>query len=295
MLFCAVASVTAFPAAAQTLSAGTYNVRQLNAGDDARGDGWERRLPVIASLIRFHDFDIFGAQEVFHSQLEDLLGALPGYGYTGVGRDDGAEAGEYSVVFYKRERFELLDSGHFWLAEDPSRPNRGWDAKYVRICCWGRFLDRQTKERFWFFTLHTDHKGERAQSESCRLALDKIRTMCRGERAVLTGDFNVGETSESYAVLHDFGAVVRHVRPGGDQIRLDRHGERLRPRPQDLPPHRLRLRDVRLPGAALRHPHGYLSLGGTRGQRETVPRPHAVRPLPGEGRAGLYQVKFTVT
>ena len=37
MLFCAVASVTAFPAAAQTLSAGTYNVRQLNAGDDARG------------------------------------------------------------------------------------------------------------------------------------------------------------------------------------------------------------------------------------------------------------------
>ena len=41
MLFCAGASVTAFPAAAQTLSAGTYNVRQLNAGDDARGDGWQ--------------------------------------------------------------------------------------------------------------------------------------------------------------------------------------------------------------------------------------------------------------
>ena len=27
--------------------------------------------------------------------------------------------------------------------------------------------------------------------------------MCRGERAVLTGDFNVGQTSESYAVLRD--------------------------------------------------------------------------------------------
>lgn len=178
ILFCAAASATAFPAAAQTFSTGTYNVRQLNAGDDAKGNGWQRRLPVIASLVRFHDFDIFGAQEVFHSQLEDLLGALPGYGYTGVGRDDGAEAGEYSIVFYKRDRFELLDSGHFWLAEDPSRPNKGWDAKYVRICCWGRFLDRETRERFWFFTLHTDHKGERAQVESCRLVLDKIRTMC---------------------------------------------------------------------------------------------------------------------
>ena len=207
ILFCAAASATAFPAVAQTFSTGTYNVRQLNAGDDAKGNGWQRRLPVIASLVRYHDFDIFGAQEVFHSQLEDLLGALPGYGYTGVGRDDGAEAGEYSVVFYKRDRFELLDSGHFWLAEDPSRPNKGWDAKYVRICCWGRFLDRETRERFWFFTLHTDHKGERAQVESCRLVLDKIRTMCRGERAVLTGDFNVGETSESYAVLRDSGLL----------------------------------------------------------------------------------------
>lgn len=207
ILFCAVAAVTTLPAAAQTLSTGTYNVRQLNPGDDSKGNGWQQRLPVIASLIRFHDFDIFGAQEVFHSQLEDLLGALPGYGYTGVGRDDGAREGEYSVVFYKRDRFELLDSGHFWLAEDTTRPNKGWDAKYVRICCWGHFVDRETKERFWFFTLHTDHKGERAQAESCRLVLDKIRTMCRGERAVLTGDFNVGETSESYAVLHDSGLL----------------------------------------------------------------------------------------
>ena len=207
MLFFAAAAVAVQSAPARSFRAATYNVRQLNAGDDAKGNGWERRLPVIASLIRYHDFDIFGAQEVFHSQLEDLLGALPGSGYTGVGRDDGAEAGEYSVVFYKRDRFELLDSGHFWLAEDSTRPNKGWDAKYVRICCWGRFLDRETQERFWFFSLHTDHKGERAQVESCRLVLDKIRMMCRGERAVLTGDFNVGETSESYAVLRDSGLL----------------------------------------------------------------------------------------
>ena len=53
ILFCAAASVTAFPAAAQTFSTGTYNVRQLNAADDARGDGWQQRLPVIASLAEF--------------------------------------------------------------------------------------------------------------------------------------------------------------------------------------------------------------------------------------------------
>ena len=108
LLICmAVACVTAVNAAAQSFSAATYNIRQLNAKDTAEGNGWEQRLPVISSLIRFHDFAIFGAQEVFHSQLQGMLAALPGYDYVGVGRDDGAAGGEYSAIFYKRGRFRL--------------------------------------------------------------------------------------------------------------------------------------------------------------------------------------------
>ena len=189
----------------QELAVMTLNMRYDNPEDGM--NNWRFRRERIAGLIRSEAVDLLGTQEGLANQFDDLQALLPGYRAVGVGREDGARAGEFNAVFFRSDRFELLDSGHFWLAEDPSRPNRGWDAKYVRICCWGRFLDRQTKERFWFFTLHTDHKGERAQSESCRLALDKIRTMCRGERAVLTGDFNVGETSESYAVLHDSGLL----------------------------------------------------------------------------------------
>ena len=163
---------------------------------------------MIADLLRFHDFEIFGAQEVFRSQLDDLSAALPEYGWTGVGRDDGAEGGEYCVVFYKRSRFKLLSEGHFWLSEDPSRPVRGWDAKYVRICCWGRFLDLQTRRRFWFFTLHTDHRGARAQVESSRLVISQIRELCGRDAVIVTGDFNVGETSESYAVLQNSGILT---------------------------------------------------------------------------------------
>ena len=33
--------------------------------------------------------------------------------YIGVGRDDGKAKGEYSPIFYKKERFRLLDEGHF--------------------------------------------------------------------------------------------------------------------------------------------------------------------------------------
>ena len=194
-------------AGAQTLTVASYNLRNANPKDAAQGNGWAQRCPVIADLVRFHDFDIFGAQEVLHGQLLDLLAVLPDYDYIGVGRDDGVEKGEYAPILYKRDRFRLLDSGHFWLAEDSTRPVKGWDAAYVRICTWGRFLDRKSRKRFWFFTLHTDHKGQRSQIESCRLVLDKIREMCRGERVVLTGDFNVGETSDCHALLCESGIL----------------------------------------------------------------------------------------
>lgn len=192
---------------AQTLTVASYNLRNANPRDAEQGNGWEHRYPVIADVVRFHDFDIFGAQEVLHGQLMDLLGALSDYDYIGVGRDDGGEKGEYAPIFYKRDRFRLLDSGHFWLSEDPARPVKGWDAAYVRICTWGRFLDRESHKRFWFFTLHTDHKGPRSQVESCRLVLDRIKEMCRGERVVLTGDFNVGETSECHTLLCESGVL----------------------------------------------------------------------------------------
>lgn len=192
---------------AQTLTVASYNLRNANPKDEAQGDGWKQRYPVIADLIHFHDFDIFGAQEVLHNQLTDMLDALPDYNYIGVGRDDGKEKGEYSPIFYKRERFKLLDSGHFWLAEDYTKPVKGWDAAYVRICTWGRFIDRESHKRFWFFTLHTDHKGEQSQIESCRLVLDRIKKMCHGERAVLTGDFNVGETSTCHSIICESGIL----------------------------------------------------------------------------------------
>lgn len=192
---------------AQTLTVASYNLRNANPKDEAQGDGWKQRYPVIADLIHFHDFDIFGAQEVLHDQLTDMLAALPDYDYIGVGRDDGKENGEYSPIFYKRERFKLLDSGHFWLAEDSTKPVKGWDAAYVRICTWGRFMDKESHKRFWFFTLHTDHKGEQSQIESCRLVLDRIKKMCHGERAVLTGDFNVGETSTCHSIICESGIL----------------------------------------------------------------------------------------
>lgn len=189
-------------AGAQQMTIATYNLRYDNRGDSAKGNGWAQRGPVISGLIRFHDFDVFGTQEGLHHQLEDLKQQLPGYDYIGVGRDDGKEKGEHSAIFYKKDKFKLLNKGDFWLSAITDKPNKGWDAVLPRICSWGEFKEIKTGFTFYFFNLHMDHVGVQARSESAKLVLQKIREMAGKKAVILTGDFNVDQTSPSYAVLH---------------------------------------------------------------------------------------------
>ena len=74
---------------AQNLFVGTYNIRNHNSSDDSKGNVWTKRCQVICDQLNFEDPDIFGTQEVLVGQLHDLLKGLDGYGYVGVGRDDG--------------------------------------------------------------------------------------------------------------------------------------------------------------------------------------------------------------
>lgn len=186
----------------------TYNLRQMNDGDRRAGNGWERREPVVAKLIQFHDFDIFGTQEGFKRQLEDLKRDLPGYDYIGVARDDGKEAGEHSAIFYRNDLFDVVDHGDFWLSETPDRPGLGWDAVCVRICTWGRFRHKPSGKEFLFFNLHMDHVGTVARTESAKLIKQKIDEFGPELPVFLTGDFNVDQTSESYKTITDDGVLT---------------------------------------------------------------------------------------
>ncbi|NMA74084.1 MAG: endonuclease/exonuclease/phosphatase family protein [Bacteroidales bacterium] len=191
----------------QRLTVASYNIRNDNPEDKNQGNGWEQRNPVIQSMISFYDFDLWGAQEVLHNQLIDLLEGLTEYDYIGVGRDDGETKGEYAPIFYKKEKMQKLESGHFWLSEETDYPNKGWDAVLPRICTWGKFQDKSSKKKFWFFNLHMDHVGIKARSESAKLVIAKIKEMCGKDPVILSGDFNVDQTSPGYAVLHNSGVL----------------------------------------------------------------------------------------
>ena len=201
-------AVVSVAVSAQTLNVGSYNIRMHSKVDYKNGDGWTQRRDVLCDLVAFTAFDIFGAQEVCHDQLEYMLSRLPEYGYVGVARDDGKQKGEYSPVFYRKERFELLDSGTFWLSETPDKVSYGWDAVCRRVCSWGYFKDKQTKKKFWFFNTHMDHKGKVARVEGAKLVLAKIAKMCGAKATViLTGDFNVAQDSPAYNTFAQSGVL----------------------------------------------------------------------------------------
>ena len=192
-----------------SINVASYNIRYDSTSDRQNGDGWEIRSKHLYNLVNYERWDVFGAQEVLHGQLQGLLANLDGYDYIGVGRNDGCTKGEYAPIFYRKDRMRCLDKGWFWLSETPEIPgSKGWDADQCRICTWGHFEDKGTKWKFWFFNLHMDHIGIVARREGARLVLARIKEMCGNAPYILTGDFNVDQDSDIYAILTESGMLV---------------------------------------------------------------------------------------
>ena len=177
----------------------TYNIRYNNPGDSL--NAWSHRKENVKALIRFHEFDIFGTQEGLIDQMNGIS-EMEAYARTGHGRDDGKEAGEHSAIFYKKDRFKLIESGDFWLSETPEKPGKGWDAKCCnRICSWGKFQDIQTKKIFYFFSVHFDHQGIVARKESGKLMVKKIQEIAKNAPVICVGDFNSTPETEQIQAM----------------------------------------------------------------------------------------------
>ncbi|KAA0991995.1 endonuclease/exonuclease/phosphatase family protein [Dyadobacter aurulentus] len=194
-----------------TINVASYNLRYNTANDGV--NAWPNRKENVKGLIQFHEFDIFGVQEALVGQLRDVA-ELKEFTFIGKGRDDGKEGGEHSAIFYKKDRFKLLQSGDFWLSETPDKPGKGWDATCCnRICSWGKFQDLASKKEFFFFNVHFDHQGVEARKESGKLMVKKINEIAGKATTFLTGDFNsTPETEQIKAIqgiLNDTHEVTK--------------------------------------------------------------------------------------
>lgn len=185
----------------QSLNVMTFNIR-LNVASDSL-NAWPHRKDLVVSQVMFYDIDILGVQEAKPEQMADLAKLLPEYQYIGVARDTGAW-GEFSAIFYKSDRIQLLKSSTFWLSETPKiSGKKGWDAALPRIVTWGKFKDKVSRKVFFAFNTHFDHMGETARQNSARLILKAVDSLAGKYPVIVTGDFNSSNHNRPYQIIVD--------------------------------------------------------------------------------------------
>lgn len=179
----------------------TYNIR-LNAASDGV-NAWPNRKDNVKALVKFYDADILCVQEALPEQF-DYLSEGTDFDVVGVGRDDGQRKGEFSAVYYNKNRFVKKDGGTFWLSPTPDVPSKGWDAALNRVCSWVRLYDKFNKKEFLVFNTHYDHVGVQARIESAKLLKQKIQEIAPKLPVVFTGDLNVTPETEAIATIKSF-------------------------------------------------------------------------------------------
>jgi endonuclease/exonuclease/phosphatase family metal-dependent hydrolase len=166
---------------------------------------WAGRKGGVRTAVRQAAPDILCVQEAVAEQVAFLERTLPDHIRVGVGREDGASGGEFCALFFRRDRFELLGSGTFWLDEPTDRPGGGPLLRPRRICTWARLRDRATGRTVRVYNTHLPTPLEGGGQEAARVILGRIAAGERGDAIILTGDFNTTPGAPTWRLFTDSG------------------------------------------------------------------------------------------
>ena len=179
----------------------TFNILKGRPGQRVRG--WPARKLAAATAIKAFSPDLLGIQEARAFQAEYLLEELEGYEFSGAGRRAGRKVGERVVIFFRSDRFEKVDEGHFWLSkQDQKRGEAGWPGVFPRMVCWARLrARRRPKTHLLFFNTHFDPVLRRARVRAARLLRERISQVADQSPVIVTGDFNASAGTKAYQAL----------------------------------------------------------------------------------------------
>lgn len=175
-------------------------------------DHWGDRAPVLADLLRAADPDVLGTQEVLPEQIPVLDAVLDSTHFrVGYGRDGGGR-GEHSLLYLRRDRFELRDWDQIWISEQPRLVgSMGWDAHCPRILVHALVRDRASGTEMLVAVTHIDHAGEVARERGTELIARTLIAEAGERPVVLMGDFNAtGGDSIPWRVMRRAGFADAH-------------------------------------------------------------------------------------
>jgi endonuclease/exonuclease/phosphatase family metal-dependent hydrolase len=205
------------PAQAAPLTVMSFNIRYGTADDGE--NHWLKRREQLFALLREQRADVVGLQEALYAQIEEILEAVPGYAYVGVGRSDGRRAGEFAAILYRTARLQARRSDTFWLSDTPGVvKSMSWGNQIERICTWAYFEDREGPA-FYAFNVHLDHLSQPSRERSVALLLSRIEARDPRAPVVVTGDFNAGENNPAAVAMREsFRDSFRALHPDAAEV-----------------------------------------------------------------------------
>lgn len=176
--------------------------QNLRYADDLFGSV-ENRSKLFLRLIEEYNPDSFGVQEATQQWMAILGDKLRDeYDFVCQMRDE-EEVSEASAVFYKKDKYELIDSGNIWLSYTPDVPySKLQIAALPRIATWVVLKNKETGEAYTHINTHLDNVGDETRTYQAEFLNDKINELLSlGYPLVCTGDFNDSEKSNMYTEM----------------------------------------------------------------------------------------------
>lgn len=183
----------------------TFNIRYGLAEDGE--NSWDNRKSLVIERIKSFDPDIIGMQECRDDfQTEFIKDQLREYEFFGVRRaQEGDTALEMAPVLFRKNTFQCLQKGCFWLSDTPNVVgSKSWGAIFPRTATWVNLADIETDKTFFFLNTHFDYEPS-ALSGSAHVLMDWIDGNKKNEPVLVTGDFNADKESLAYRHLVENG------------------------------------------------------------------------------------------
>jgi endonuclease/exonuclease/phosphatase family metal-dependent hydrolase len=186
-------------------------------GDSSDGDNaWEKRAPLISSVINRFKPDLIGFQECAKGNLEAFYKQYTDYQVV-VGNCYGdTPPQEYSSILFRKSRYKLLDHGEFWFSRTPDIESTDWGIEYPLGATWIKLSCLQTDQQLFHLNTHFEDGpwGEQSRINASQLIIDRIAQLASNQPAVITGDFNCNPWSRPYQMFHNYGLIDTYREAG---------------------------------------------------------------------------------
>ena len=159
-----------------------------------------------SKLLKTYMPDLIGVQEADSEWMGALTGRMGknGYAAVGIGRDSEG-TGERTAIFYRKDKFELIDHKTMWLTDTPDEVSKVEGSESRRIVTVATFKRLSDGKEFAYANTHLDNSTEAVREVQMRYLDQHIKSFT-DLPFMVTGDFNCERSSTTYKIAtEEFG------------------------------------------------------------------------------------------